>query len=164
MKAKRPTSRVREHTVEHERVYVDVQIHRAAEALKHRDAAAPGMLDAVRLSPGAQMAFDGLVQDACNPSAQVVTPRQQLAQPRREREHPRSYRNVWEDVVDEVRGAFSHAPPATTRTDSAPFEGEGHKPLGRAACAPEPREASRQEAAAQERPELVFHEPREATA
>jgi hypothetical protein len=103
MKAKRPTSRAREPPVEHERVYVDVQIHRAAEVLKHRDAAAPGILDAVRLGPRAQMAFDGLVQDARNPSAQVVTPRQQVAQPRREREHPLSYRNAWEDVVDDAR-------------------------------------------------------------
>lgn len=82
----------------------------------------------------------------------------------REREHPLSYGNVREDVVEEMRGTFGHAPPATTGTEPAPFTGEGHKPLGRAACAPEPRETYRQEAAAQERPELVFHEPGEAMA
>ena len=143
---------------------MDVQIHRATEALKHRDAAAPGMRDAMRLGPRAQMAFDGLVQDARNPSAQVVTPRQQVAQPMREREHPLSYGNVGEDVVDEMRGAFGHAPPATTRTEPAPFTGERHEPLGRAVPATEPREAPGQEATPQERPELVFHEPGEAMA
>ena len=71
-------------------------------------------------------------------------------------------RHVGEDVVDQVRGAFSHAPPATTQTEPAPFAREGHEPLGRAARAPEPREAARQEAAAQERPELRFDEPRNA--
>ena len=68
------------------------------------------------------------------------------------------------DVVDEMRGTFGHAPPATTRTEPAPFTGERHEPLGRAVRAPEPRETSGPVAAPQERPELVFHEPGEAMA
>jgi len=53
--------------------------------------------------------------------------------------HQLSHRNVWEAFVDEMRGAFGHAPPATTRTEPAAIAGEGPKPLGRAARAPEPR-------------------------
>lgn len=67
-------------------------------------------------------------------------------------------------MVDEVRGAFGHAPPATTRTEPTPLAGEGHEPLGVAARAAEPREAAGQEAAAEERPELVFNEPWKAMA
>lgn len=141
---------------------VDVEIHRAAEALKHSDAAATGMRDAVRLSPRAQMPFDRSVQDARHPSAQVVTPRQDVAQSKRQCQFPLPDRHVGDDMVDEVRGAFGHAPPAATGTEPASFARERHKPLGRTVRAPKPREAPGQEAAAQNPAELVFHEPREA--
>ena len=143
---------------------MNVEIHRAAEVLKHGDAAATGIRDAVRLCPRAQMALHGPVQDACDPSAQVVTPRQGVSQSMRQSQHPLPDRHIGEDVVDEVRGAFGLAPPATTRTEPAPLARELHELLDRAARAPKPREAPGQEAAAQERPELLFDEPRNAVA
>ena len=82
----------------------------------------------------------------------------------REREHPLSHRNVWEDVVDEMRGAFGHAPPAAARAEPAAPAGEGHEPLGFAIAAPEPREAASPEATPQKRTELVVDEPRQTVA
>lgn len=116
------------------------------------------MRDAVRLSPRAQMPFDRSVQDARHPSAQVMTPRQQVAQSMRQGQHPLPHRNIGKDVVDEMCGAFRHAPPAATRTEAASFLRERHKPLGRTVRAPKPREAPGQEAAAQEPAELGFDE------
>ena len=75
MKTKGPARRAREQAVEHQRVDMDVEIHRAAEALKHGDAAATSLRDAVRSGPRPQMPLDRPVQDARHPSAQVVTPR-----------------------------------------------------------------------------------------
>lgn len=50
------------------------------------------------------------VQAARNPAAQVVAPGQQVAQPMRQREYPLPDGDIWEDVVDEVRRPFGHAP------------------------------------------------------
>jgi len=50
---------------------------------------------------------------------------------------------------------------AATRTEAAPLARERHEPIGPAGIAPEPGEAAREEAAAQERAELGVDEPRQ---
>lgn len=61
-------------------------------------------------------------------------------------------------MLNEVRSALGHAPAATARAEAAPFAAERHEPLERAVGAPHPREAVRQDATAQELPELVDDE------
>ncbi len=53
-------------------------------------------------------------------AAQVVGPREHVPQTMRQTHYPLSQRNVGQHVVDEVGCPFSHAAPATTRTEPAP--------------------------------------------
>ena len=82
----------------------------------------------------------------------------------RQGEGPLPHRDIGEHVVHEMRRPLSHPPPTAARTEAAPLARIGDEALSAAVSAAEPREASSQEAAAQERPEFVLNEPGKAIA
>jgi len=154
----------REHPVQHQRVDVDVEIHRPTEALDDGDTAAAWIGETLGACPGTQVPLDRPVQQPGDPPAQVVVPGQQVPDPVRHTQGPLADRHVGEDVVDEVRSTFGHAPTATARTDTSPLARERDQSLGSAVATPEPREATGQEPTPQEGPELVLDEPRQPVA
>jgi hypothetical protein len=154
-----------EHAVEHERVKVEVKIHRPAEPLHARHHA--GLSAGEPLPPGlaaigaAERAHEA-VQDG---ATQPMIVGQPVAQPVRDREHPLAHGHVGgQHVIYEVRCALGHSPSPAARTDRAPLAREGHQPLERAVPAPDAREAMGQHPAAQEFPELVDDEAGKTTA
>ena len=148
----------REHPVEHQGVYVDMEIHRPAEALNDGDPAAARVGEPLVARPAPQVPLDRPVQQAGDAPAQVVVPGQHVPDPMRHTPDPLADRHVGQDVVDEVRRTFGHAPTATTRTETSPLAQERDEPLGLAATAAEAREAAGEESTPQKRPELVLDE------
>ena len=149
----------RKHPVEHQGV--DVEIHRPAEAVDDGDTAAAWIGETLVACPGTQVPLDRPVQQAGDTPAQVVVPGQHIPDPVRHTQDPLADRDVGEDVVDEVRSTFGHAPTATTRTEPPPLARERDEPLGLAVTAPEPSEPAGQEAAPQEPAELILDEARQ---
>jgi hypothetical protein len=64
-------------------------------------------------------------------------------------------------MVDQVRGAISHAAATTAGTQRAPLARERHEPIQPTRSASKTGEAPGQEAATQERPEFLLDEPRQ---
>jgi hypothetical protein len=100
-------------------------------------------------------------EDANHRAAQVVIPRQPIPKPMRQRQHPLTYRHRREHMVDQVRGAISHAAATTAGTQRAPLARERHEPIQPTVSASKTGEAPGQEAATQERPEFLLDEPRQ---
>lgn len=134
----------RKHAVEHQRVKVDVEIERPAEALQDDNRAAAAARDAPLTQPATETSEHGPHEESRHRAAALVIPRQAVAQPMRQRQHPVPDRHVGQDVVDEMRGAFRHAPATAARTEAAPFAGERDHALSPAPRAAQAREAARQ--------------------
>ncbi|MBK8763788.1 MAG: hypothetical protein IPM01_03835 [Burkholderiaceae bacterium] len=66
-----------------------------------------------------------------------------------------------DDVVDQVRRRLCHAPRAARRAKAAPLATEGDELVVAAVAAAQSQEAVREDAALQERVELVLHELRQ---
>jgi hypothetical protein len=147
--------RTREHAVEHQRVHVDIEVHRTTESLDDGDAATAGTRHALVPHPPAEVSLDGAVKNAHDRSAAIVPPGEHIAQTTRQREDPLPYRNIRQHVVDEMRRAFGHTPAAAARTEAAALAGEGDETFRVASPASEAREAAREEPAPQERAGVV---------
>jgi hypothetical protein len=81
------------------------------------------------------------------------------------REHPLAYRQVGrEHVLHEVGGPLGHAPAATARAEAPPLAAERYEPFEGTVAAPHPCEPLRQDATAEELPELVDYERRQPNA
>jgi len=66
----------REHAIEHQGVYVDVEIHGPTEALDDGDPAAAWIGETLGACPGAHVPLERPVQDMGNTPAQIVVPGQ----------------------------------------------------------------------------------------
>jgi hypothetical protein len=142
----------REYAVEHQGVDVDVQIERPPESLDDRDGASARLLQAGGARVVPQQAEDGFKKDGGDLAAPVVVPREPVPQPVRETQHPLPDRDVREDVIHQMRGAFGHAAATAARTQCPPFARERHEPVEAAVAATKPREPARQEPAPEEVP------------
>lgn len=81
----------REHPVEHERVYMDVQIERAAGPLNDRHGAAATICD-TRIAPArAEEPEDGAHEDAYDSATEIMIPRQLIPHAVRQAEDPLSH-------------------------------------------------------------------------
>jgi hypothetical protein len=162
MEDERVVRLVDEDPIEHERVEVDVKIEGPAEPLHagHHARLATGESLPLGLAPirGAQRPYE----DPEHRPAQAMIVGEPVAQAVGHREHPLAHRHVGrKHVLDEVGGPLGHPPAATARAEAPPFAAEWHEPLERAVGAPHPREAVRQDTAAQELLKLVDDEGRQ---
>lgn len=79
----------------------------------------------------------------------------------RQTQHPLAHRDDGEHVIDQVRRALRHPPPAAAGTDRSPLAGKRYQSVQPAAGAAKLGEAAREEPAAQKAPELRLDEPRQ---
>ena len=127
---------------------VDVEIQRPAEPLDHGHRA-PARLREARGTPlVAQQAEHGSKEHGRPPAAPVVVPCQPVPQPVWQTQHPLPYRDVRNDVVDQVCRAFRHTAATAARTERPSFAREGHEPVHATLAAVKPREPTCQEPAA----------------
>ena len=164
MEAQRAVWLAHEDAVKYERVKVEVNVHRPAEALHARHHA--GLPTREPLAPrlAAIHAAERAHEDVQHRAAEPVIVGQPVAQSVRDREYPLPDRHVGrQHVVDEVRRALGHAPSPAARTNRPPFAREGHEPLERAVPAPHAGEAVRQHPTPEELPELGGDERWQAT-
>ena len=89
-------------------------------------------------------------------AAQVVIPGQLVAQTRRHTQDPLPHGHRGEHTVDQVRGAFRHAAPATARTDRAALTRKRQETIETAPRASKPGETARQIATPQKVAELLL--------
>jgi hypothetical protein len=121
---------LREHAVQHERVQVDIEIQRTAEALHDRHRAIAAIRDA--LSPGAasQEPEHHPQRDADDSATQRVIPGEQVAQPMRQAQDPLSDRHIRQHVIDQMRRSLGHAAAAAPGQKPRPL----HEKATRRSC------------------------------
>jgi hypothetical protein len=109
------------HSVEDQRMHVDVQIQRGPEALQDGHRASTPLWGAG--TPGAppERPEHDADEYAAHRPAEIVVPRQQVAETVRQTQLPLSDGHGRKHVVDQVRGALGHAPAATTGAHRAAF-------------------------------------------
>jgi hypothetical protein len=91
----------------------------------------------------------------------LMIPRQPIAQAVRDCQYPLAHRNLWQYVIDQMRGALGHPPPATAWTEAAPLARERHQPIVMASGTVQPCESTGEPSAAKIGAELVFDESRQ---
>ncbi len=178
VKRDRPRRTACEDAVEHERLYVDVQIERAANALHHGHRPAARVRHTAFSRPDPQVAEARSEPHGHDGAAPRVIPREAIAQPGRQAQHPLHptaqhtrgggpglpHGHVREHMVHQMRGPLGHAAPGATGTAPASCTGERHEPIEAAGLAANPRDPARQPAAAEEVAALLLDEPRQAFA
>ena len=137
------------HSVDDERVTMNIQIHRPAEALDDRDGTAPAVHDPSQVSHVAQETEHGPNGNTHDGATQVVIPRQPIAQAMRKRQDPLPHRHRREHVVHHVRGAFRHPSPAAARAGRPPFARKRDEPIQPTVITAKTRKAARQAPASQ---------------
>jgi hypothetical protein len=147
---------VREHTVQHEREQMDVEIQCPSEALDDHYAPTATIGDAVAARAAPEEAEHRAYGDAADRAAQVVFPREQEPQAMRQTEDPLTDWYVGEHTIDQVRCPLRHAPAATPWTEPAALAREGDQPIPAAGGAPKAGKAAGQTSAPQEVTELLF--------
>ena len=90
-------------------------------------------------------------------ATQAMVPGEHVAQPVRQAEHPLADGHRGQHRVHCVGAALGHPPAPAARAE--PLAGEGQQAVQPAAVAPEARKAVGQDAAPEERPKLLLHEP-----
>ena len=127
-----------EHTVEDERMDVDVEIQRAApgsplrrlcavgwKSLDDRDRAAAAVRHAVSARAAAQETEHRSEIHGHDRPTEVVIPGEEIPNPMRQAQHPLPHGHVGKDVIDQVGSAFGHPAPTAARTESAPASRSG---------------------------------------
>ena len=144
MKHRRTSPVLGKDAVQHECVDVHVQIERPAEPLEngHRTPTTFGHI--VQLCTTTQPPQHRTHVDGDDGAAQVMVPRQAIAQAIRQTQDPLPYRDIREDVVHQVRRAFSHSTTSATWTEPPSFTREGHQPIQAARGTPKAGEAASQ--------------------
>ena len=105
---------------------MNVEVGGGAKALDRRDGAA---VTFVGLEPGAapQTARDQALHHLQHQRDQFRLRGQQQTQRYRRRQHPLLHRNMWDDVVHQVRRSLRHAPGPARRAKAPPFAAEGEQ-------------------------------------
>jgi len=111
----------REHTVEYERVEVDIEVQSAPESLDHRHAAGVAVAKASATCASSLERQQDARVDREHGATELVAPCEEIAEPMGQAQHPLAYRNMRQDAVHETRGALGHAP--------APQLGQKPRPL-----------------------------------
>ena len=96
-------------------------------------------------------------------ATQAMVPGEHVTQPMRQAEHPLADGHRRQHRVHRVGRPLGHPPAPATRTEPAALAGKRQKAVQPAGVTPQPREAVRQDAAPEERPKLLFHEPGQAS-
>lgn len=137
---------------------VDVKVGRRAEALDQRHDAT---VSTVGLEPCAvqQVACDNALYHLQHRRDELGLRGQQQTQRDRQRQHPLPHRDMWDDVVHQVRRGLRHASRAARRAEFAPLS-ERQQLVVPAIAAAKPQEAVRQEASLEEGVELFLDEMR----
>jgi len=151
----------REDAVQHQRVHVNVQVERAAEALHDGHASTTAIRDARPTRLGAQRTLDRVHEDRDNRATEVVVPRELIPKPVRQAEHPLSHGHIRKDPINQMCCALRHPAAAAARTEAAPLARERHEAILPARRAPEAREPARQPPAPQERAKLLLDKSRQ---
>jgi hypothetical protein len=155
---------VREHTVQHERVQMNVQVQRSTEALNNHYGAAATIVDAVttRAAPEEpEYRADGRAADR---AAQVVIPRQQVPQPMRQAENPLADWHVRKHMIDQMCRPLGHPPAAAPWAEPAALAREGDQSIQPAGGAPKAGEAGGETTAPQEVTKLLLDKLRKPVA
>jgi hypothetical protein len=155
---------VREHTVQHERVQMNVQVQRPTEALDNHHGAAATIVDAVTTRAAPEEPEHRTDGRAADRAAQVVIPRQQVPQPMRQAQDPLPHGHIGKDVIDQMRRSLRHASAATPRTEPAAFAREGDQSIQPAGGAPKAGAAAGETAAPQEVTKLLLDKLRKPVA
>ncbi len=151
--------------VERQRVEVDVQVERVAEALHEGDRAAAAVHDSEVLARAtAQGPEDRAHVKREDGAAQAGVIRHPQAQRPGQREHPLANGDLGQEAVDEVRSRVGHAASDARRAAAAALAREGHEPVDAALRAAHPHEAEREQAALEVRAQLAHDEARDAAA
>jgi len=145
--------------VEQQRVEVDVQVQRVAEALHEGDGSAMPARDRPLL-PGAapQRREDAAHEDVEHVAHERRVVGKPVAERKGQREHPLPHRHLGQHAIDEMRSGVGHAAPAARRAEAAALAREGDDAIEPAAVAVHAHEAIRKDPAAEEGAKLARDE------
>ncbi len=147
--------------VEEQRVEVDVQVQRVAEALHEGDRAALAADHApLPARTSAEGGEDSPHEDTQHGARERSIVGKAVAQPERKREHPLSHGHLGEDAVYQVCGRVGHASAATRRAEAPALAREGDDTVEPAVVAVHAHEAVGEDPAAQEAAKLALDEAR----
>ena len=147
-----------EDAVEDQRVKMDVEVQRAAEALDDHHTTAASALDAVVPRTLPKYPRDGPEEDARHHAAQPVVPSQLVSQASGHRQHPLPDAHVRQYGIDQMCRTLRHTPRAATGTERPVLARERDQPIESARAASEPGKSAGQPSTAQERAEGMGHE------
>jgi hypothetical protein len=148
------------HAVQDQAVKVNVQVGGRAKALSQSDRTAVSLVG-LQTSLTEQVPRDDAVNHLQHKRHQLGLCCQQQAQRDGQRQHPLAHRHMGDDVVDQEGRRLCHAPRAARRARPAPFPAEGHQLVVDAVAIAQVQEAVGQDAAFEERAELVLDELRQ---
>ena len=150
--------------IQYEDVEVDVEIQRTSEALNHRDAAGPPVLqrhpDALVGGPSP----DFRERDAQDSPRQLRPAGEQPAAWPWHRHHPLPHRHPRQQLPVPSCGRFRHPPPATRWTEPTALAREGDQAMVVAPSAGQPGEASSRVSTYEEAIQLTAHKARQGRA
>lgn len=142
---------------------MDVEVERGAEALD--DSHAAGFEDAaypIRPRAPAQPSRDDADESAEHDAGECGVEGHAESKTERNGQHPLPHRDLGHDVITEMRGEVAHAAAETRRTEAAALARKRDEAVLSAAIAGDPNESMGQNAAPEERLDLVDHEARQA--
>ena len=145
-------------------VEVNVEVGHATGPGNRRDCAGARRAGGQRACSAALPGEDHLQEGAKNPSEERAVSGQSEANSLGKGHRPLPIGDPRQHPIHQMRGRVRHPPPVTRRTQPAPLAGEGQRHLAPAVVAPNPAEAQREHATAQEVAEGALHEPRQAKA
>jgi len=126
MEAERPLRLADEHAVEDERVEMEVRVQGAAKALHARHHAGLSTDETLAARGAPVRAAERSHEHVQHRATEPVVVREPVAEAVRDGQYPLANGDIGgEHVIDEMRGALGHAPPAAARTDRAPLTGKG---------------------------------------
>jgi hypothetical protein len=122
MEAQRAVRLGHEHAVENERVKVEMNVDRPAEALHARHHPGLSARQPLAASLAAIRAAERTHEDVQDGATQAMVVGKSVAQPVRDREHPLSDGDVRrQHVIDQVRGTLGHTPSPAAGADRTPL-------------------------------------------
>ncbi len=147
--------------IEDERVEVEVQIQRVAEALHEGDGAALAAREPPLLSRSApERGEDRAHEDGEDQARKARVVGEAVAERKGQREHPLAHGHLGQHAVDEMGGRVGHAPAATGGAEAAPLAGKSDEAIVAAGLAAHAHEAVGEDSALEIAAELALDEAR----
>ena len=138
-------------TIQRERVEVNIQVERRAEALDESNRAALlGPDSPLPLHPPSKLREQGSEEGAKHGARELRVVGTAVTEGIGQRKHPLPNRDLGQDSIDQVRGGICHSTSAAGRAETAALAREGNQAVMAAVVAVETEEAVRQNAAAKE--------------